>query len=124
MLPKSGSVELQYTSEEPLPVMIRDAIHPWMRGLVVIRSNPYFAKTDADGKFRIRNVPVGDHEFKIWHERVGYLKSVRFDNGATNDRGRLKLKIRDSGNELGVAKVPAKLFEHETSSRKSAGKKK
>ena len=31
--------------------------------------HPYGAVTDADGNFTIKNLPVGTHKFRIWHER-------------------------------------------------------
>ena len=34
-------------------------IHPWMKGWVRIFDHPYFALTDADGKFEIKNAPGG-----------------------------------------------------------------
>ena len=33
--------------------------------------HPYAALTDKDGKFQIDNLPVGEHNFRIWHERLG-----------------------------------------------------
>ena len=48
-------------------------VHPWMRGRVVIFDHPYFALTDADGKFEIKDAPVGDFRIFYRHE-LGYHK--------------------------------------------------
>ena len=34
-------------------------VHPWMKGQVRVFDHPYFALTDADGKFKIKNAPAG-----------------------------------------------------------------
>ena len=39
----------------------------------LVLDHPYAAATDAKGNFTIKNLPVGDHEFRVWHERAGYL---------------------------------------------------
>ena len=44
-------------------------------GYWLIVDHPYAALTDKDGWFSIDNLPVGEHQFKIWHERVGYVES-------------------------------------------------
>jgi plastocyanin len=43
-------------------------VHPEMSGYVVIVSTPYFAVTDADGSFEIKNVPPGTYTLKTWSE--------------------------------------------------------
>ena len=45
-----------------------------MTGWWVVLDHPYAAITDADGKFRIENLPVGKHDFIVWQERAGYLE--------------------------------------------------
>lgn len=48
-------------------------IHPWMSGRVVIFDHPYYALTDADGKFEIKNAPEGKFRIFYRHEN-GYHK--------------------------------------------------
>lgn len=88
-------------------------IHPWMRGYVLLRANPYMAKTDANGRFLIRNLPVGEHRFQFWHERTGYLSKVQIGSRSTDARGRLKLKIKPAMNYLTPAHPPTKMFHHQ-----------
>lgn len=43
-------------------------VHPEMSGYVVIVPTPYFAMTDKDGNFEIKNVPAGKYTLKTWSE--------------------------------------------------------
>jgi len=71
--------------------------HPWMKGFGWCFDHPYFAVTDKDGKFEIKNVPAGNRKIVIWHE-TGYLtgygkrdnKSLNLAAGATVDIGTVK----------------------------------
>jgi hypothetical protein len=70
--------------------------HPWMRGYAWCFDHPYFAVTDKDGKFEIKNVPAGARKIAIWHE-TGYLpgytkreaKAVTVNDGAVVDLGQI-----------------------------------
>jgi len=43
-------------------------VHPEMSGYVVVVATPYFAVTDKDGGFEIKNVPDGKYTLKTWSE--------------------------------------------------------
>jgi plastocyanin len=43
-------------------------VHPEMSGTLVIVATPYFAVTDSDGAFEIKNVPPGTYTLKTWTE--------------------------------------------------------
>jgi plastocyanin len=43
-------------------------VHPEMSGYLVIAPTPYFAVTDSDGTFEIKNVPAGTYTVKTWSE--------------------------------------------------------
>jgi plastocyanin len=87
-------------------------IHPWMKGWVVIRPDPYFAVTNDDGSFEIKDLPVGeDLEYQVWHEKAGYLTTVSLDGKKTTwDKGRFKKKLAKGETDLGEIKVDAKNF--------------
>lgn len=53
---------------EPGPVQYKCTIHGWMTGYVRVFDHPYYAVTDDDGKFEIRNAPVGKFRIVYWHE--------------------------------------------------------
>ena len=43
-------------------------VHPEMSGYVVVVPTPYFAITDKEGTFEIKNVPAGKYTLKTWSE--------------------------------------------------------
>jgi hypothetical protein len=43
-----------------------------MSGWVRVFDNPYFAVTDADGNFEIKDAPAGTYRLMIWQESIGY----------------------------------------------------
>jgi hypothetical protein len=65
-----------------------------MRAYLLALDHPYAAVTGQDGRFEIKNVPAGEHEYQFWHEKNGYMKGVRTKAGVTDERGRIKIDIR------------------------------
>lgn len=45
-------------------------VHPEMEAYVVVLQNPYYALTDKDGNFSIKNVPAGKYVIKVWNEKL------------------------------------------------------
>jgi plastocyanin len=46
------------------------SLHPEMVGYAIVVKTPYFSVADAEGKFRIPNVPAGKWKVKVWNERM------------------------------------------------------
>ena len=46
-------------------------VHSWMKAWIIVTEHPYYALTDADGQFRLENVPEGSYRIKAWHEELG-----------------------------------------------------
>ena len=43
-------------------------VHPEMSGYVVVSPTPYFAVTDKDGNFEIKNIAAGKYTLRTWSE--------------------------------------------------------
>ncbi|MCA8999942.1 MAG: carboxypeptidase regulatory-like domain-containing protein, partial [Planctomycetaceae bacterium] len=86
---------------ERLPMLIHSDIHPWMSGYLFPVEHPYFAVTAADGSFQIPDIPVGEWNFSVWHERSGYLRWDDFDGR------RHPIKIEKGANSLPERKLNA-----------------
>jgi len=59
-----------FTKEEGV-FNIKCDVHPWMQAYMQVFSNPFFAVTDKDGKFTIKDLPPGTYELTAWHEKLG-----------------------------------------------------
>jgi plastocyanin len=69
--PGSSPIEETFAREEIIPVKCN--VHPWMKGYIAVFKHPYFAITDKDGAFDLKNVPPGDYVIQAWHEKYGVL---------------------------------------------------
>ncbi|MDE2222805.1 MAG: carboxypeptidase regulatory-like domain-containing protein [Candidatus Omnitrophica bacterium] len=50
---------------------LRCDVHPWMQAWVAVMPHPFFAVTNATGRFEIDNIPNGTYTIEAWHERLG-----------------------------------------------------
>ena len=48
--------------------IVCDAGHSWMLVYVHAFEHPYFAVTDADGRYSLANIPPGSYRVHVWHE--------------------------------------------------------
>lgn len=52
-----------------------DAGHPWMSAYIMIAEHPYYALSDADGRFVLDKIPPGTYQLKMWHEGVAVTQT-------------------------------------------------
>jgi hypothetical protein len=67
-------------------------VHAEMSAYVFVAETPYFAVSDKDGKFTIRNVPPGSYVLKTWHARAK-ASSMEIAAGAAGIRN-LEIELR------------------------------
>lgn len=53
------------------PVLIGCSLHAWMRAWVFVAPHPWFALSDANGKFQIDQAPVGKYTLWLRHPDTG-----------------------------------------------------
>ena len=53
-----------------LMLRLKCEIHPWMSAFVGVVEHPYFAVSDAQGRFEIKGLPAGKYSLTVWHERA------------------------------------------------------
>ena len=90
---------------EPMVAPLADSIHPGMKGYILIHSHPYAAVSDGEGKVKLKNVPVGEWTFVLWHEAGGYIRKGTLDGVAAEwPKGRIKINVEPGVNKVGVVK--------------------
>lgn len=50
-------------------------VHPWMFAYVSVVDHPYFAVTDKNGKYTIKNVPDGKYTLEVFHRKAAPLSA-------------------------------------------------
>jgi len=73
-IPASAFAMYEPGGESAEPFAVSCNIHSWMSARMIVRDNPYFAVSKADGSFEIPNIPAGvPLEFRVWQEKAGFL---------------------------------------------------
>ncbi|HVA50677.1 MAG TPA: hypothetical protein VNH11_30305 [Pirellulales bacterium] len=104
LLSPDAEFPYKFHKAQKVPVPISCNIHPWMKGYVVVKENPYIGVSDKDGNFEIKDLPAEELEFTVWHENQGYLTAK-----SGWKKGAFKMKIKKGDNDLGEIKVDPKL---------------
>lgn len=75
LLAGGQSVPFSPASAERQPSPVTCDIHPWMQAWWMVLDHPYFAVTDAQGNFEIKNAPAGTQKLVVWQEATGFVTS-------------------------------------------------
>ncbi|MEL7500396.1 MAG: hypothetical protein AAFN77_22570 [Planctomycetota bacterium] len=81
--------------------------HPWERMWLKIFDHPYYAVTDKDGNFEIKNAPKGKCRLVVWQETIGYKggrkgrygEIIEIEGGASTDLGEIKIEVTTTKDE-------------------------
>jgi plastocyanin len=76
--------EIKTTIAQPGVIRVSCDAHGWMQGWWYVTDTPYYAVTDASGRFTIKDVPPGDYTLEVWQEKLGTQdQKVEVKPGAT-----------------------------------------
>jgi hypothetical protein len=98
IIPPGQDVKIEGLKAARIPVSVSCNIHPWMKAWIRVFDHPYYALTDADGKFEIKDAPAGNFNLVVWQESVGWGAGgkdgtpVTIKGGEVNDLGKLEIK--------------------------------
>ena len=56
--------------DKPGVVVLGCNIHDWMIGYVYVSESPYFAKTGADGRALLSELPPREYVVRVWHPQL------------------------------------------------------
>lgn len=108
VLSRQDTKAMKISFDKPGVIEIHCADHPRIRAFLVVKENPYFAVTDAQGRYRIPNLPQGRYKLQVWHEGVTLKNKtiqVRIEKTTVNIRA-----SRPRDNSLAQAPLdPARL---------------
>ena len=81
--PQGGKKTFVFADLGAVPLLCN--VHPEMSGYVVVVPTPYFAVTDKEGSFTIKDVPAGHYTLKTWSEEgKPATQPVEVTAGTTN----------------------------------------
>ena len=83
--PDSPPIEEKFTRAETL-IPVKCNQHPWMKAHIGVLGHPYFAVTDKDGKYSIKDVPPGKYTLTAWHEKFGEQPMKDFEVKASESK--------------------------------------
>jgi RNA polymerase sigma factor (sigma-70 family) len=104
ILPPGSPIEIKNVKASTFPVLVSCNIHGWMKAYIRVFDHPYFAVTDADGKFEIKQAPVGDFYLVVWHEAAGWRDRKVVTNAGGREEQHIGMKITikaDGATDLG-----------------------
>ncbi len=112
VIPANSNSDKKLDSAESTPSTVTCNIHPWMKAYVLVRPDPYFAVSDKDGNFEIKNLPAGKEiEFQVWQEKSGNVEKANVAGKAVDwKRGRFKMMIKPGANDMGEIKLEPSQF--------------
>ena len=63
--------EIQQKIDKPEVIKVSCDAHGWMHGWWYVTDTPYYAVTDDNGNFTIKDVPPGNYTIEVWQEKLG-----------------------------------------------------
>lgn len=115
LIPANAEVDEKFAVAERLPLVVGCNIHPWMRARLLIQDHPYFAKSGPDGTLEIKDIPPGEYDFRVYHEKAGYVTGATVGGKKVSWKaGKFTAKIEDGkAFDLGEAKLAPELFKED-----------
>lgn len=68
--PHGVAIEQTFARQE-VAIPVKCNIHPWMKGYIAVLKHPYFAVTDKEGHFEVKDLPPGTYTINAWQEKFG-----------------------------------------------------
>jgi hypothetical protein len=98
----NAPLRLTWEEAESVPGKYSSNLGPWATGWLFVHANSFAAVSGPDGSFSLPDLPPGEWEFRVWHERQGVLKHW--------PKGTFKYTVKPGENSLGAIKLKPELF--------------
>jgi plastocyanin len=76
------------------PIRLGCDIHGWMRGWIYVFDHPWFAVTDASGRFTLSDVPEGTYQLEV-RQPDGSLKATRMVELKQGEKAQVDVMFTD-----------------------------
>jgi hypothetical protein len=77
--------ELVFTASEVM-AFVKCDVHSFMSTYAGVLDHPFYAVTDASGKYELKGLPAGKYTIEVWHEKYKSVeKEVTVEGQATQD---------------------------------------
>ncbi len=83
--PKQGMKTIQKFDKPEVMVKIKCEVHNWMASYVGVLDHPFYAVSDDQGNYTIKNLPAGEYEIEAWHEKYG-AQTMKITVGASDSK--------------------------------------
>ncbi len=81
-----GAPQVKPFLQPEVMMPVRCNNHPWMNAFINVSATPFFAVTDASGKFEIKGLPAGTYTLAVVHEKMGE-QTIDGDGGPEGNGG-------------------------------------
>ncbi|KTC19472.1 hypothetical protein AO391_09105 [Pseudomonas marginalis ICMP 9505] len=62
--------------DKPGVVVLGCNIHDWMLGYIYVTDDPRFGVSDAQGRVRLEQLPVGEYHVTLWHPQLADMQPL------------------------------------------------
>ena len=69
--PFKGMETVKKFDSVEVPIRFKCDVHKWMGAYTGVFNHPFFAVTNDQGAFEIKNLPPGNYVIEAWHEKYG-----------------------------------------------------
>jgi plastocyanin len=92
-----GMVSDMVFDKKEVPILFKCDVHPWMTAYVAVFDNPFFAVSDKDGNYTIKDVPAGKYQMVVYHRKThgndeGDVKEVTVEAGGAKENFTFEVK--------------------------------
>ena len=100
VIPKSSQVRSAFVRQDAEEFTIKCNLHPFLQTHGYLVKNPYYAVTDSNGSFSIKDIPPGTYEVVAWHTYIPEKKGTVIIKTASETKFDFEFNGKDERRKL------------------------